>query len=367
MNKNLFPFEDPDRRCLKVEAWPEADRLAWGAVFQAGDILDGTIGAGCHWSKDTRHKYRRGYGRWLNFLHRSGRFDAASAPAERITPDHVGSYIEALTADGVAPWTLWGRLAELLAVARAIAPDDDWAWLRRVVARFESRVSNAKDKLPRLRAAQEIAAWAYREMDTIRASPPLRDPETRYRDALMVALLITCPTMRLRNLAMIRIGRHLVERSDGYQLVFAAQETKTRQPFAIPVPVSLSPYIRHYLEQVRPGLLADVSDRLWITRQGSPMTEKAVHYQIRRSTTRAFGKPINPHLFRDCAVTTVALEDPTHIGIAAPLLGHRDPRTTEKHYIQANQIVASRRLRGSVDRLRLELAPRRKRCQGEPI
>jgi len=52
------------------------------------------------------------------------------------------------------------------------------------------------------------------------------------------------------------------------------------------------------------------------------------------------GLPINPHLLRDFAVTFVALNDPKHIGIAGPILGHTVPRTTERHYIQALQVEA---------------------------
>ncbi|MEQ8737306.1 MAG: hypothetical protein RID59_01915, partial [Hoeflea sp.] len=80
---------------------------------------------------------------------------------------------------------------------------------------------------------------------------------------------------------------------------------------------------------------------------------------ITDATRQAFGESINPHLFRDCAVTFVALDDPKHIGIAAPILGHTDPRTTERHYIQANQLAAGRRLRSSIDELRRRLQPPR--------
>jgi integrase/recombinase XerD len=61
-------------------------------------------------------------------------------------------------------------------------------------------------------------------------------------------------------------------------------------------------------------------------------------------------------LFRDCAATFVALEDPEHIGVVSPLLGHIDPRAAEQHYIQANQIAAGRRLRSSVAELRKSLS-----------
>jgi integrase/recombinase XerD len=94
------------------------------------------------------------------------------------------------------------------------------------------------------------------------------------------------------------------------------------------------------------------------------MNGKSVYDRITKVTERVFGRPINPHLFRDCAVTIVATDDPEHIGIAAPILGHTDPRTTEKHYIQANAIVAGRRLRKSVDALREELSSPRQTKEG---
>lgn len=354
----LLPFEDPTRRCLKVNEWPETDQQAWCALFAPGDILDGTMGAGCHWAEATREKYRKGYGRWLTFLITTSQLDQGTLPAARVTPDRVVAYMGKLRDDGIVDWTLWGRIAELLAVARAFDSGIDWSWLRRIVRYMETNSVDSRNKLPRLRTAGEIAAWAYGRMDEIIANPPVRDPASHFRDALMIGLLITCPTMRLSNLAMIEIGRHLRILEDSYHLSFNADETKTSKPMSIPVPASLTPYINHYIDAVRPGLLLGAdSQRLWITRYGNPMKGEGIYLRITTVTERAFGKPINPHLFRDCAVTTVAIDDPEHIGIAAPILGHTDPRTTEKHYIQANAIVAGRRLRSSVDTLRKELKP----------
>ena len=85
-----------------------------------------------------------------------------------------------------------------------------------------------------------------------------------------------------------------------------------------------------------------------------------MYYAITRTTERMFGKPINPHLFRDCAATFVALEDPEHVRLTAPLLGHIDPRATERHYIQANQIVAGRRIRKSISEMRSRLATKQR-------
>ena len=360
-----LPFEDPLRRCLKLSDWPEQDRLAWDAAFVAGDILDGTVGPAYHWSIDTREKYRKGYGRWLTFLITSGRLERQAAPSDRVTPDAVSAYADELKTQ-VESWTVWGRLAELLAVCKAIAPDSDWSWLRVVVRKLEARTAASRNKHIKLRPAHEILARATQAMDDIIVNPPLRHPLTRYRDALMIALLISCPTMRLKNLTLIEIGQHLVQNSTGVELRFAGPEMKARKPVEIPVPDLLTAYLTHYRDDIRHALLAKApkgprqTPRLWITQYGEPMTEKSTYSAIVSATKRAFGHAINPHLFRDCAVTSVALDDPKHIGIAAPILGHTDLRTTEAHYIQAQQISAGRKLQASLRTLRNELTPRRR-------
>ena len=99
--------------------------------------------------------------RWLTFLITSGHFQAHLAPEDRVTQEAVSAYIDQLTLE-VASWTVWGRLAELLAVCKATAPSTDWSWLNRAVRRPEARGQNSKDKHARLRPASQIAAWAYR-------------------------------------------------------------------------------------------------------------------------------------------------------------------------------------------------------------
>lgn len=353
----LLPHEDPLRRCLKVNEWPDADQIAWEKLFEPGDILDGTAGLGQHWCDDTRQKYRKGYGRWLTFLITSRQYQADLAPEDRVTLEAVSAYIGQLSEE-VASWTVWGRLAELLAVCKAMAPAADWSWLNRAVRRLEAQGRVSKDKHSRLRPAAEISNWAYGELDRILKAPPARHAETKFRDALLVGILIACPTMRLGNLTRIKIGQHLIKLKGRYELRFQGFEMKARKPIEIPVPESLTAYINHYIEQVRPILLdGNDSDRLWISQYGKPMTDKAIHAAISTATKRAFGRAINPHLFRDCAVTSVAIEDPKHIGIAAPILGHTDPRTTEKHYIQAQQLHACRTLVRSLKDLRAQLQP----------
>lgn len=351
------PSEDPARQRLKIEDWPEGDRVAWEVALAPGDLLDGSMGAAHHWSADTRDHRRKAYGRWLTSRIAAGNFDPAATPASRINRDAVSAYISELQAQ-VAPHTVSGYVAGLHAVAMAFDPDAEWGWLRRIVRKLEAIGRDSKDKHSRLRPAPEILNWAISRLQELERDPPKRFVATHYRDALMVGLLISCPAMRLRNLTSIEIGNHLISRSDGWQLRFSGAEMKARKPVEMRVPAVLDPFLECYLEYHQPALLNGArSDRLWITQYGKPMRDRAVYSRISIVTERAFGLPINPHLFRDCAVTFVALNDPKHIGIAAPILGHTDPRTTERHYIQAQQVEAGRRLQSSLETLRKQYSP----------
>ena len=83
----------------------------------------------------------------------------------------------------------------------------------------------------------------------------------------------------------------------------------------------------------------------------------ALYDIIRKRTREAFGKSLNPHLFRNAAATTLAIHDPAHVRLAAPLLGHRDFATTEQYYLQAHSLEAHRNFTDAVAELRDNLSP----------
>jgi integrase/recombinase XerD len=60
-------------------------------------------------------------------------------------------------------------------------------------------------------------------------------------------------------------------------------------------------------------------------------------------TERELGRDINPHLFRKIISTELAIRDPAHVGIAQPLLGHADYRTTQQAYNLGRALDAARR------------------------
>jgi site-specific recombinase XerC len=336
-----------------------ADRLAWLKALTSGDILDDDVSPAARWRQVTRMKYQQGYGLWLSFILERG--EANQPPAARVTREAVRAYIDVLK-PLMASGSVWAQLGNLLAVAKAIAPSEDWSWLKVVVARLLSQRVAKKNKLGTLRPAHEIAAAAFTEMDRLQQQ---HDRSQRclldYRNSLMMALLICCPILRRKNLVSIRIGRHLQALPDRFRLSFSADEVKGGRPVDVILPEDLVIYMTHYLEEWRPLLQPDpTEDALWIGKDGEPLKELQTYLNFRNLTKRLLGQAINPHLFRDCAATFVAMEDPHHIGVASQILGHADLKTTEQYYIQANMLHAGRRLRTSIASLKESYPPTRR-------
>jgi integrase len=163
-----------------------------------------------------------------------------------------------------------------------------------------------------------------------------------FRDTLMLAILAARP-LRLRNLAGIRIGRHLVRQGKVWLLTFPADEVKNRRPLEHDLPDGLAPFLATYLERIRPSFLKGAaSDVLWLGFEGEPLTPHSVYLGIMWGSRRLLGVAINPHLLRDCAATSLANVSPAAALSAAALLGHQNFATTERYYVRANQLEAGR-------------------------
>lgn len=125
--------------------------------------------------------------------------------------------------------------------------------------------------------------------------------------------------------------------------MLAGSDTKNGRPYEAPLSDGLTSYLDIYLDKIRPILLCERnSDRLWITHAGTDMADSSFYIAICKRTERELGRPINPHLFRDCATTSRAIDDPDNIRDMQPLLGHSSMRPIERHYNQAKAIDAAR-------------------------
>jgi integrase/recombinase XerD len=335
-----------ERRCKPLDQWPQWDRRQWQSALQPGDPLE-PGGNRAERSPFSNRAMVKGYGRWLAWLDSRGLLDAEVAPGDRITPDRVRAYVGHLEAEN-ASGTVIARIIELKVTAVVMDPGRDWSWIYRFASSMRIRHKPARPKRHRLVDITRlldlgIGLMAEAESETTK----LRRFKT-YRDGLMMALLASRP-LRLRNLAGLVLDRTLAQRGDEWWIQIPATETKAKDPIEMRWPEMLVPYLQTYLADHRAGIVALRSHRidassqaLWLSMHSSPMTDNGIYDLIVARTSEGLGQPINPHLFRDCAVTSVAIGDPAHIGIASRLLGHRTGSTAERYYNQACGVEASR-------------------------
>jgi hypothetical protein len=340
---------------VNVAHWPAADRAAWQHAIERAGLFDG-VGAAAHWSEGSRKSVTYGYGRWIGFLREAAPESLMLAPQARVTPDQVRFYIDLLHGE-VASGAVFDYLKHLYDAIRVMAPDDDWSWLKRAVWRLDQQIVR-KPKQHRVVLSHRLVALGVELMDEadLAAERSRLEGPIRYRDGLIVALLALRP-LRRRNIAMIRIGKHLQRVGSAYVLVFEPHETKTRRALEYQVPKRLTPYLARYLADIRPRFPgADSHDGLWASAKGRPMTDGAIAARVGVVTRERFGHAVNLHLFRDCAATTMADRAPGEVLEVGGLLGDSDPRTVERHYNQATMLDASRRYQGMLGEIVDDLA-----------
>jgi integrase/recombinase XerD len=172
------------------------------------------------------------------------------------------------------------------------------------------------------------------------------------RDALMVAFLAWRP-IRLENLTAIELDRHFAKVENRFWCTFVPAETKEKRPLEFPMPEALTSWLDLYISVHRPLLLRGrKSPRLWISTRSTPMVDNSIYYRVKACTERLVGHPLNPHLFRDCAATTIAELAPEDIGIISRILGHSSLRSAELHYNQAGMLAAGSRYHRTLDEIR---------------
>jgi integrase len=337
-----------ERLSLDVADWPARDRAAWHAARQpSGPLDDGGLAAG--WSAKTVRQTEKGYGLWLGCLARHGLLDPDAAPGTRLTRDDLTLFGKELLAR-VAPQTAASRVRDLSVMIRALDPDADRSLVRRMQANLARRAPPSRAKRERMIAPALLFAAGLARMDRVEHEQHRKHDlrNVRYRDGLLMAIL-AARAFRRGNLAQMRIGRHISKVDGVYICAFSATETKNRRELVEPLPVALTPYIDRYLAEVRPALLrGHVSDAFWVSTWRGALSEQSIYTKICAATEEEVGVRLCPHLFRDALATGIATDDPEHIRRASRLLGHADPRTTERHYIHAQAITASRRYNGVV-------------------
>jgi hypothetical protein len=180
------------------------------------------------------------YGRWLAFLDRRGELDPRVAPGDRATEPRLRAFIVELQ-ERVAPASAGMFVGALLRMLTVLEPDRDWSLLAQAYRHLKRAAVPTRDKLARMVSAPALLDLGIELMETWDQPPQRLNRISRFRNGLLIALLICCP-IRLKNLAGLVIGRHLIWDGQGYRIELTAGETKTGRPYVADLPTQLTPY-----------------------------------------------------------------------------------------------------------------------------
>lgn len=173
----------------------------------------------------------------------------------------------------------------------------------------------------------------------------------------MIALLIRRP-FRVRNFCALQIDESLTMHEASASITFDSDQTKTHRPIEAPFPPRLIDALCCYIDIYRPVLLTASkkskgieTDRLWISRDGTELSERSFNKAICLRTFDAFGASMPPHWFRDASVTTLVHDSPASSRLTTGLLGHTTLEIGEKHYNQALMIDSARKYASCMEEL----------------
>jgi hypothetical protein len=315
---------DPRRRCLPLEEWPAEDRRRWEAALARrgrGRITGRSRAA--HLKPTSIEKYQEGYGRFLGFLAWSGRLDPAAAPEARVTKDNAAAYLDQLLDCGNSGHAIFGRLQELKAALRLLAPAADFTWLLRPDGVGIRQQLDMTRRSFTIHHPRRLYGWGLRLM---RRAQTLTGPKRRrvlLRDGLLIALL-AARAMRLRSVTSLDLETRLRRIDDRWHVLLGPEDVKTGRPVTYAVPPSLGAWIDRYLNVERVELLAGrFSEAFWIGWDGRQLGPRGIKKRIRWQSAKEFGpgEAFGPHRFRYCVATVAPVEDPEAAASGAAMLG----------------------------------------------
>jgi hypothetical protein len=145
--------------------------------------------------------------------------------------------------------------------------------------------------------------------------------------------LFLMTALRIKNVSELEIGRTLLMRKDGADILIPASEMKNRASFAADLPDRSARLLRQHLDRYRP-LLGDPKSP-WLfpgARPGTRKTTEALRTQVTKAMAQMAGVQWNPHLFRHLLAHLQLEQDAGADGIVTRALAHKRADTARQHY-----------------------------------
>jgi integrase/recombinase XerD len=339
---------------VKLQAWPALHQINREAGIRPPLLPGDPSGAGARWRQQTIKTTDACWGRALHFAWQMSWMDVNDVPEAFIFPDRLRLYLKHLREHN-APVTVLHRIVGLERALALVAPRADRKILRVLIANLEDDYEPVS-KRERLQESAALIELGFKLMRLAFELPGIisRRRVAMYRDGLQIALLAMRP-VRLKNFSSMRIGldQHLIPCGEGWRLHWQGHEVKNGKPIDVTFPEDLVPAMRDYLQIHRPALCAGhyAGDALWVSYWWQHQDESTIRQRLMKWTKDAFGLAITPHLFRDCAATSLAVHAPEEVHIAHLILGNTYA-VMQRHYNLARVVEAGRHYHAALERLR---------------
>ena len=325
---------------LLADQWPSSDRLAWVAACRPGRGMT-PPGSAAKLRATTREKQEHEWGSYLRYLGTAGQLLDTEAVTDRLTPERLGGYIEAVLRFSRAS-TVRCRVIQLSYMAKDLMPDRSWSWVRKHPALPTEAEASAVRKQKAWCDPSEFVAKSLTQCDTAMQLPDPLLAAVRYRDGVLIAFAFCC-TIRRKNLSELKIGESLIIAPDYVRVVFDETVVKNHRIVDMLLPDFLCPYVREYVQKHRPILLQGSADtgELWINLRGKPLSYTALYGVFTTRSQSLVQQRLHPHSTRYSLATCTLDNDPRDIGLAADSLGHRGTGTVARYYNQAGPARAN--------------------------
>lgn len=188
-------------------------------------------------------------------------------------------------------------------------------------------------------------------LDLARKQSLDRSAALQVQAAVAIAILLAAP-IRLRNLAALTLGEHVVRSGRGafetVRLVIEGDQTKNSLPLDYPLPVETVRLLDRYLADYRPLLVHGTDQGALFPGYAGAKRKNFLGRQIQTAIRKHTGLVMHTHLFRHLAGKLSLQVDPGNFEQVRRLLGHRSIDTTTQFYTGFATDAAARRYHAQV-------------------
>ncbi len=167
----------------------------------------------------------------------------------------------------------------------------------------------------------------------------------RFRDALpnwrdrLIAMVLRNTGLRVNEVLGLLVKECALEGPTS--IIYAIRSKKRRETKYEPIYINpgLGVQLRDYIKGQQMALTDQVFGNSGTSRGSHKITARGLRFVFKKAGIASIGRPVQPKEFRTFFVQTM-VDGGIPIAIAANMVGHDDPRTTQRHY---NALTVDRR------------------------